>query len=376
VGHTGPVNAFTLSLPSRIVFGPGTAGQLEVPGTRPLIVTGSDPARVAHLLPGTESAVRVTGEPTLDAVRAAVVAGRERGVDCVVAIGGGSVIDLAKAVAMLLGNGGDPLDYLEVIGRGHRIAQPSLPTVALPTTAGTGAEVTANAVISSPSDGVKASLRSSSMVPHLAIVDPDLTLGCPPAVTASAGMDALTQCLEPFVSIKANPVTDGWARTGLIAAGRGLRAAHADGSDRAARSDMALCSLMGGLALANAKLGAVHGFASVLSAMAQAPHGATCAALLAPVCRANLTRASADLNARFDEVARCLTGAADARAADGLAWIETTTELLDIPGLSRFGLSLAQVDEVVAKTARASSTAGNPVELTPDELAAIYEAAL
>jgi len=189
-------------------------------------------------------------------------------------------------------------------------------------------------------------------------------------------MDALTQCLEPFVSIKANPVTDGWALTGLIAAGRGLRAAHADGSDRAARSDMALCSLMGGLALANAKLGAVHGFASVLSAMAQAPHGATCAALLAPVCRANLTRASADLNARFDEVARCLTGAADARAADGLAWIETTTELLDIPRLSRFGLSLAQVDEVVAKTARASSTAGNPVVLTPDELAAIYEAAL
>ena len=206
-----------------------------------------------------------------------------------IAIGGGSVLDLGKAVAALLGNGGDPLDYLEVIGRGLLLAAPSVPFAAVPTTAGTGAEVTANAVLASPEHGRKASLRSAGMVPLLAVVDPLLTVGGPPAVTASSGLDAVTQCLEPLVSPQANPLTDGYAREGLRRAAAGLRAAYRDGTDVAARTDMSLCSLLGGMALTGAKLGAVHGFAGVIGGLVQAAHGAICAALLAPVTEMNVT---------------------------------------------------------------------------------------
>ncbi len=377
---------FTLALPARITFGSGAAADLPglvgALGSRALVVTGSRPDRVRHLVAPLESAcaalavVTVAGEPTLDDARAAHAAGRALGADVVVAIGGGSALDLGKAAAMLLGNGGDPLDYLEVVGRGQPISRPGVPLVAVPTTAGTGAEVTANAVLAVPEHGVKASLRHPSMIPAHALVDPDLTLACPPAVTASSGMDALTQCLEPYVSNRANPATDGWAQTGLRAAGRGLRAAHRDGSDRAARTHMALASLMGGLALANAKLGAVHGFAAVLGGMSPAPHGAICAALLAPVCRANLAHADDALRARFTDVARWLADDPGASAEDGLAWIEQTCSDLAIPGLAAHGLDAAATDEVVAKAARASSMQGNPVTLDPTTLAAIYQAAL
>lgn len=376
------MNPFALQLPSRIQFGAGTAaalpGAVAEAGRRALVVTGSSPQRVGHLLDslGPHEVVTLSGEPTLDDARGAVTAGRRYRADVVLAIGGGSVIDLAKAAAMLLGNGGDPLDYLEVIGQGRPIRSPSLPLIAVPTTAGTGAEVTANAVLASPEHGLKASLRSASMVPALAIVDPELTLGCPPAVTAASGMDALTQCLEPYVSNKANPVTDGWARTGLIHAGRGLRRAYADPADLAARTDMALASLLGGLALANAKLGAVHGFAGPLGGMVDAPHGALCAALLAPVCRANIAAATPTLRQRFDDIARMLTGDDDARADDGLAWIEATVAELAIPGLAAYGLTTAQTDEAVAKAARASSMQGNPVPLDEPALARIYRSAL
>jgi alcohol dehydrogenase class IV len=376
------VNPFALQLPARIVFGPGTAAELPRAisglGHRALVITGSSPERMAPVLGGLglHEIVAVSGEPTVDDARSATEVGRNFDADVVLGIGGGSVIDLAKAAAMLLGNGGDPLDYLEVVGQGRPISSPSLPMIAVPTTAGTGAEVTANAVLASPADGVKASLRSPLMVPRMAIVDPDLTLGCPPAVTAASGMDALTQCLEPYLSHKANPVTDGWARTGLLHAGRGLRAAYSDGADRTARADMALTSLMGGLALANAKLGAVHGFAAVLGGMSAAPHGALCAALLVPVCRANLARADGPLRRRFDEVAQWLTDDRDASAQDGLDWLADTVAALDIRSLAEFGFSTTETDEVVAKAARASSMQGNPVVLDMGELASIYEEAL
>jgi alcohol dehydrogenase class IV len=378
--------AFDLALPGRISFGSGLA--VKVPqvvgelGSRVLVATGSQPGRISHLLDQladrvtTVASVAVAGEPTVEDARAAAEAGRRIGADVVLAIGGGSVIDLAKAAAMLVANGGDPLDYLEVVGRGLPITLPALPLVAVPTTAGTGTEVTANAVLSSPEHGVKASLRHLGMVPRHAIVDPDLTVGCPPAVTAASGMDALTQCLEPYVSKKANPVTDGWAATGMIRSGRSIVAAHADGSDLAARNDMALAALMGGLALANAKLGAVHGFAAVIGGMTQAPHGAICAALLAPVCRANLLRATPPVARRFHEVAQWLTGDPGATAEDGISWIEATRDALRIPGLAGFGLTAADAGEIAAKAARASSTAGNPVVLDAAAMAEIYLSAL
>ena len=345
--------------------------------------TGSEPDRHDGLLEDIDCRsppFPVPGEPTVELARAAVAVARDEGVDLVVAVGGGSVIDLGKAVAMLLGNGGDPLDYLEVIGDGRLIDKPSMPCVALPTTAGTGAEVTPNAVLASPEHGLKASLRSPLMLPRVALVDPLLTVSCPPGVTASSGMDALTQCLEPLVSIRATPMTDALASEGLRRAAAGLRRSYADGGDMAARTDMALCSLLGGLSLANAKLGAVHGLAGVIGGTIEIPHGAACAALLVATIEANVKALRArqpdsDALARYEQVARLLTGRADATIEQGAAWIEETVRLLGTPKLARYGLGPDQVDEIVARALVASSTKGNPIELRSEELRGVLTSA-
>jgi alcohol dehydrogenase class IV len=379
---------FEFATAARIVVGNGRAAELPGVvtglGSRVLVCTGASPARHDGLLAGLRlpaAVFPVAGEPTIDLVGAGVAAAREHGADVVVAIGGGSVIDTGKAVAMLLGNGGDPLDYLEVVGSGRAITRPAAPCVAMPTTAGTGAEVTANAVLTSPAHGIKASLRSPLMIPRVALVDPELAVSCPPPVTAAAGLDALTQCLEPFVSVKANPVTDGLAREGLRRAAAGLHAAYADGGDLAARADMAVCALLGGIALANAKLGAVHGLAGVIGGTAHVPHGMACAALLAPVVAANVRalragqqgnpavgRYAAD---RYTEAARLLTGAPSATIEDGLAWIREMITLLAVPRLAAFGIQPEQADDIAAKAARSSSMQGNPVSLSHDDLCAI-----
>jgi alcohol dehydrogenase class IV len=376
---------FEFATAGRIVVGPGRAqelpGVLASLGSRFLVVTGANPARHDKLLAAVDlpSAVfPVAAEPTVELARAAVAIARAHGADVVAGIGGGSVIDAAKAVAMLLANGGDPLDYLEVVGSGRPITQPAVPCVAVPTTAGTGAEVTANAVLAVPSHHLKASLRSPLMIPRVALVDPLLTVSCPPPVTAASGLDALTQCLEPFVSAQATPLTDGLAREGLRRAGTGLRAAYADGSDVTARSDMAVCSLLGGMALANAKLGAVHGLAGVIGGTADVPHGMACAALLAPVIEANVrvAPAGAAVLDRYTEAARLLTGQPDASIDDGLAWIRETLTLLSVPGLAAFGVSSAMADDIAAKALVSSSMKGNPVPLSHADLVAIVLQAL
>ena len=346
--------------------------------------TRDDPGQHRELLESLELpfiTFPVGGEPTVELARACAAAARAEDADVVVAVGGGSVIDLGKAVAMLLGNGGDPLDYLEVIGSGHAIARPSLSCVALPTTAGTGSEVTSNAVLASPEHGLKASLRSPGMLPTVALVDPLLTLSCPPEVTASSGLDALTQCLEPFVSPRANPLTDGFAREGLRRAAAGLRRCYADGQDVQARADMALCSLLGGLSLANAKLGAVHGLAGVVGGTVDVPHGVACAALLVATVEANvralrLREPANPALARYREAAQLLTGRDDASTEDGIAWIAETVATLGIQKLGHYGLKPEQVDEIVARARNASSTKGNPIELRTDELKAVLEAAM
>jgi alcohol dehydrogenase class IV len=380
--------AFEFATAGRIMAGAGRSadlpGVLAGLGSRVLVCTGADPARHAGLLAGLElpaAVFSVDGEPTVDLARAGTAAAREHGADVVVAIGGGSVVDLGKAVAMLLGNGGDPLDYLEVIGAGKKITQPAVPLLAVPTTAGTGAEVTANAVLASPAHGVKASLRSPLMIPRVALVDPELTVSCPPPVTAASGLDALTQCLEPFVSVRANPLTDGMAREGLRRAAAGLRAAYADGRDLGARADMSMCSLLGGIALANAKLGAVHGLAGVIGGTADVPHGVACAALLAPVIEANVRALRPGPGGhpalgRYTEAARLLTGQPAATIEDGLAWIRETVTLLAVPGLATFGLRPEQAGDVAAKAARSSSMQGNPVPLSDGDLRAVVLQAL
>jgi alcohol dehydrogenase class IV len=382
------VPSFEFATAGRIMVGAGRAaelpGVLAGLGSRVLVCTGADPARHAALVAGLglpAAVFPVAAEPTVGVARAGVAAAREHGADVVAAIGGGSVIDTGKAVAMLLGNGGDPLDYLEVVGSGREITRPAVPCVAVPTTAGTGAEVTANAVLAAPEHRLKASLRSRLMLPRVALVDPGLTVSCPPPVTAASGMDALTQCLEPFVSVRANPVTDGLAREGLRRAAAGLRAAYADGTDLAARADMAVCSVAGGIALANAKLGAVHGLAGVIGGAAPVPHGAACAALLAPVIEANVRvlrsgpagRPALD---RYAEVARLLTGQPAATVDDGLTWIRETVTRLAIPGLAAFGVRAQDADDIAAQAARSSSMQGNPVPLSHDDLRAALLGAL
>jgi alcohol dehydrogenase class IV len=382
------MTGFEFATAGRILAGPGRAaelpGVLAGLGSRVLVCTGANPERHASLLAGLglpAAVFPVAGEPTAGLARAGVAAAREHGADVIAAIGGGSVIDLGKAVAMLLANGGDPLDYLEVVGSGLKITRPAAPCVAVPTTAGTGSEVTANAVLAVPEHRLKASLRSPLMIPRVALVDPRLTASCPPPVTAASGLDALTQCLEPFVSVRATPVTDGLAREGLRRAAGGLRAAHADGADLAARTDMAVCALLGGMALANAKLGAVHGLAGVIGGTADVPHGIACAALLAPVIEANVralrsgTPCSPALD-RYAEVARLLTGKPGASVQDGLAWIGETIALLGVPGLAAFGLGPGQADDIAATAMTSSSMQGNPVPLSHGELKAVFLEAL
>jgi alcohol dehydrogenase class IV len=380
------VITFDLALPRRVLFGPGRADELAalLPalGERVLLCTGSDPSRHRHLLGGVDPVAVVTmaHEPTVDDVRAATGEARAAGAAVVVAVGGGSVLDLGKAVAVLLGNGTDPLDHLEVVGRGLPIERPAVPYVAVPTTAGTGAEATANATLRSPEHGIKASLRSPHMLAAVALVDPLLTVGCPPAVTASSGLDALTQCLEPYVTPLANPATDAVAAEGLRRGARALRTAYEHGGDADARTELALCSLFGGIALANAKLGAVHGLAGVIGGMVDAPHGVVCAALLAPVVEANVRAlrerepGSPALH-RYAAVARLLTGQEGARVEDAVAWLRETVAALDVPPLGAVGLQPAQYAEVAGKAARSNSMKGNPVGLGEAELVTVLEAA-
>ncbi|RME72018.1 MAG: iron-containing alcohol dehydrogenase [Chloroflexi bacterium] len=382
---------FEFATATRIIFGPDTlpqAGPLaKEMGHRALVVTGKSTDRASPLLDiltasGLDVALfSVSGEPSVDTALHGLHQARAKKCDMVIGFGGGSVLDTGKAVAALLTNGGDPLDYLEVIGAGKKLTQPSAPYIAIPTTAGTGAEVTRNAVLSSPEHRVKVSLRSPYMLPRLALVDPVLTLSLPPDITAVTGLDALTQVIEPYVSHKANPLTDAICREGIPRAARALRRAYQHGDDLSAREDMALASLFGGLALANAKLGAVHGFAGPLGGMFDAPHGAICAALLPHVMAVNVEALKArqpdhPALARYDEVAQMLTGSPNATAADGAAWVQALCRELNIPPLSAYGLTRADFPAVIEKAARASSMQGNPIKLTEDELAEILSRAL
>lgn len=381
---------FEFSTVNRILFGPGTlkqagpaAAQL---GRRALVTTNQRLIAQPLLDILAEHKVDsvlflVPGEPTTDLVQQGVRQARQEGCDLVIGCGGGSALDTAKAVAAMLTNEGDLFDYLEIIGRAQPLTRPAAPSIAIPTTAGTGAEVTRNSVLISPEHRVKVSLRSPFMLPRLAIVDPELTYSVPPEVTASTGLDALTQVLEPYVSSRANPMMDGLCREGLQRAARSLRRAYENGQDAAARQDMALVSLFGGLALANAGLGAVHGFAAPLGGRFHAPHGAICARLLPPVMAINvraLSQRMPDSEAlhRYDEIAQLLTGDARATARDGIRWVEELARALRVLPLSAYGMTPADVPDVVERAAAASSMKGNPIVLTREELAEILTAAL
>ena len=382
--------SFEFAAPARIIFGEGKLGDAArlaaSMGSRALVVEGRSGRAESLVLALREQRIstttlRVASEPTVSLVELGTAHARRERCDVVIALGGGSVIDAGKAIAALITNDAPLRDYLEVIGKGCPLTNRSAPLIAIPTTAGTGAEVTRNAVLMAEEERVKVSLRSALMLPAVALIDPELTYSLPPAITASTGLDALTQCIEPFVSPNANPLSDAVAREGIRRAAGALRRVFRDGADVDARRDMAVASLCGGLALANAKLGAVHGFAAPLGGMFPIPHGVACARLLPSIAEMNVRalRARAPSSSaldRYDEVARIVTGNHAARAEDAAAWLEALVEELAVPRLTTYGVTSEDIARVVAAARQASSMQGNPIVLTGDELTEALRSAI
>lgn len=389
-------NNFSFLSP-KLVVGRGIAlksmkdAMKELKVSRPFIITGKTGfSRYRSLLSEGVSSYNlldsvprfaITGEPTVEDVVACTEQAIAAKCDVIISVGGGSSIDLAKAVAALVTNREDIYEYLEVIGNGKAIQSKPLPHICIPTTAGTGSECTKNAVLKSVKEGRKVSIRHDMMLPTVSIIDPMLTISCSPSITAHVGLDTLCQLIEPFTSNQPNPFTDSLAREGITRAARSLKTAFLKGDDVEAREDLALASALGGLCLANSKLGAVHGFASVIGGMFdEAPHGAVCACLMPATFRMNVKRltdaaSSGDIDGklkldRFTEVAMIITGNSEASAYDGIAWIENLVKDLQVPALSKLcsGLNVSHVKEIVDGTIVASSTKGNPVKLSEDNL--------
>ena len=382
---------FDLAVPVDIRFGAGRVSEVpeafaRLGASRVLVVTGRTTSRADTL----RSELRETGissvvfgvatEPSIERVRAAVSLVAESGCDAVLGFGGGSALDVAKAVAVLALSGTDPTDHLEVIGAGHPIERPGLPCVAVPTTAGTGSEVTRNSVLSG--GGVKASLRSPLILPKVALVDPELLVGVPKPTIAASGMDALSQLIEPLLSKRANPFSDALARDGIRRSARSLRRGYEEGMEESGvREDLALASLFSGMCLANSGLGAVHGLAAAAGARLSAPHGAVCAAVLAAVMDVNLRalreRAREDpALPRMTEVATLLTGLPEATPEDAIAWLQELTTALSIPGLASYGLNQDEIAPMVAAAQEASSMRGNPIDLRDEEVTEIITRSL
>ncbi len=388
---------FEFATANRIIFGPGRflelgnlAGNL---GRKALVVTGSHALRASGKLQVLEDSLTASGlsythvtvstEPDVESVQQSAALARKEGCNLVIGVGGGSAIDLAKAVAGLLTNDGALLDFLEVIGKGQALRNKAAPMIAVPTTAGTGAEVTANAVIRDPQTRQKISLRSPFLLPALAVIDPELTYSMSPQITAQSGLDALVHLVEGYTSKRAQPLTDPLCRDGIVCISRSLVRAYADGRDQTAREDMALASLLGGMVLANAGLGAVHGAAAVIGGSYPAPHGMACACLLPYVFESNVRRLRAEQPVafhRYVEVSEWLVGRGqtsdDGAIEAGLAFIRDLNGRLKVPSLSQFGVRREDLAEIAQKAAQASSSKANAVSFSPEEFEEILGKAL
>jgi alcohol dehydrogenase class IV len=382
---------FEFSTVSRIIFGVGklnSLSELAVSlGKKAFIVSGA-PKSISVLLEGQMDTmgiewtqIKVSHEPTVELITEIIGTARHFSPNLVIGIGGGSAIDTAKAVAALLVNPGTVTDYLEVIGSNKPLNNLSIPVIAIPTTAGTGAEVTRNAVIGSPLQGVKTSLRGPTLLPRIALVDPELTIGVPPDITARTGMDALTQLIEPFVSNSSNPLTDALCREGIHRVAQSFFQAYDEGSNIAARTDMALASLFSGMALANAKLGAVHGLAGPLGGEIPAPHSAICATLL-PIVMSENIHAIKDREPdhpvieRYTEIGRILCNDLSATAESGIEWIREFYTHAQIRSLSSYGLIEDRFTKIIDKALISSSMKGNPIRLNEKELRNILQRSL
>lgn len=379
-----PLPAFRFATATDIRFGRGEAGR-AVPdlarlGQRVLLVHGASVSRAAWLREAltaegcTVSGFAVAGEPDVTLIASGVSAVRDAGARAIVAIGGGAVIDAAKAIAALVPATRPLMDHLEVVGKGLPLELPPLPFAALPTTAGTGAEVTRNAVISVPEARRKVSLRDARMLPRMAVVDPALTDGCPRAVTLASGLDAITQVIEPYLCTRANPMTDALClpaiETGLPALMILMR-----NEDAEARDTMAWTSLCGGLALANAGLGVVHGLAGPLGGLSGASHGAICGALLPHGMIANADRASGETARRIGQVQDSLARALKTGADDAFPALCKWARDAGLPGLDAQGVTDDHRARAAVMAASSSSMRANPVPLDETALAGIMERA-
>ncbi len=376
---------------TQIIFGCGALSQLggvaKSCGKNAFVVTGSGSINAQHLMnlladQGlTFTQFKVTGEPSILVAEQAASFARAANCDFVIGFGGGSVIDCAKAVSAMITNPGALLDYLEVVGQNQPLIRPGAPVIAIPTTAGTGSEVTRNSVLSVPGEKVKVSLRSVNILPRIALVDPNLTITMPPSVTASSGMDAFTQLLESYLSPRANKITDQLAIIGIEHIARSMLQAYQNGQDINAREDMSLGSLLSGMTLTNAGLGVVHGFAGPIGGLYNAPHGTICASLLPSSMKINLGALQKSdprhpALKRFREVSMILTGNKQAKAEDGLVWITSLSKKLNIPRLSSLGINESDFPLIIEKSSRSSSMKGNPVQLSREDLYQILTEAL
>ncbi|MFO1428832.1 MAG: iron-containing alcohol dehydrogenase [Candidatus Competibacteraceae bacterium] len=389
------IKPFSIARLPRIEFGSGVIaklpGLIAGYGKRTLLVTGTrsfqssphwEPLLAALQEQGIDWAtMTVTDEPSPLLVDETVQRLQGDTVDVVVGIGGGSVLDAAKAVAGLLPSGDSVMDYLEGVGAQKSYQGPAVPCIAVPTTAGTGSEATKNSVLSLRGEhGFKKSFRHERLVPEYAVVDPDLLATCPKPQIAANAMDALTQLLESYVSSNANPVTDALAEKGMEMVSKGLFAWYENGSDAAAGRDcLAFAALASGICLAQAGLGAVHGLASPLGAFFPIPHGVVCGTLVAAATEVNITalrerapagpalekyaKAGAILNARpySDPDEAC-----DALVATLRDWIRR----LELPPLSHYGIQTGDFPRIVVHC-RGGSMKTNPLVLTDEEVTVI-----
>ncbi|CUX82464.1 MAG: Alcohol dehydrogenase, class IV [Roseibaca calidilacus] len=362
------VTSFSFATAGTLRFGRGTCMDAvpfaQAQARRVLLLRSRSVAAADAVLHGLRHGCEVldllaSGEPDLPSVEANAARARAFGPDLVIAIGGGAVIDHGKALAALVPAPHSAMRYLEVVGAGQPLDVAPLPLVAIPTTAGTGAEVTRNAVIQIPDAGRKVSLRDPRLYPALALVDPDLCMSCPAQVTLTSGLDAITQVIEPFICSRANPMTDALCRDAIP---RGLQALHRllDRGDATAWDDMALTSVFGGMALANSGLGAVHGFAGVIGGRTGAAHGAICGALLVPVLRGN-AQAAPTGSIAAERIAWVMDRIAEQfGSVQGFAeWCRAK----GLPRLSELGVTDAMHSELADEAVRSSSYKANPVAL-------------
>jgi alcohol dehydrogenase class IV len=374
---------------TRIIFGNNKLKLLKnlAPnfGSRAFVITGNDPDRSAEVLDMLDAAncspviYSVPGEPTLDTINRGLFILVETERDFVVSVGGGSAIDTGKALAVLATNDGAPADYLDEPGKGRLFTNPSLPLVAIPTTAGSGAEITSTALFISPEPRSKVRLHHNAMFPRIALIDPKLTLSVPPNITAYTGLAALCHNLEVFVSPKGNPITDILTKDGLRRGSLAIQRAYTDSADIESRTSLAMSSLYAGLSAANASLGATHTIANAIGGLFNAPYGVICAQLLPAVIETNIRAMQERMPEnvalrKYDQITRIVAGKEHSKTL--AAFMQTLNETFAIPSLSSYGIQQTDFDNIIAYSKSSPNMTGNPVELNEDELRAILGKAM